>query len=96
MKPAKARAEYVKTHWGQDGTRGAERLKVATLAEGASLVLLGDLVSVVYRTRKGLDQDAVDYEHHFATPRPRLAYSESGLLVIAGGRYRIDERGIIG
>lgn len=88
--------EYVRTHWGQEGHRRPERLRAAILAEGADLILLGDLVSCVYRTRKGIDAEPTDYEHAFATPRPRLAYTPGGLLVIAGGRYTISERGIIG
>lgn len=88
--------DYVSAHWGQEGNRRPERLRAALIGEGAELVLLGDLVSVVYRTQKGLDTEPTDYEHHFATPRPRLAYTRGGLLVIAGGRYRIEDRGIVG
>jgi hypothetical protein len=49
---------------------------------------------VVYRTKKGADQVQTDYEHEFAHPRPRLAYNESG-LIIAGGKYRVETRGIV-
>jgi hypothetical protein len=49
---------------------------------------------VVYRTKKGGDQVLTDYEHEFSHPRPRLAYNESG-LIIAGGKYRVEERGIV-
>ena len=49
---------------------------------------LGELVAVVYRTKGG------NHRHEFRHPRPRLAYNESGLL-IAGGSYRLDARGIV-
>lgn len=88
--------EYEASHWGQRGTRNPERLRAAVIGDGAELVLLGDLVSVTYRTQKGLDREPTDYEHAFGTPRPRLAYTRGGLLVIAGGRYRIEDRGIVG
>ena len=55
-------------------------------------VELGDLVAVVYR--KGQDKVLTDYEHEFEHPRPRLAYNERG-LVIAGGGYRVEERGTV-
>ena len=57
-------------------------------------VELGELVAVVYRTKKGADTVLTDYTHEFAHPRPRLAYNESGLL-IAGGAYRVEVRGIV-
>jgi hypothetical protein len=90
-----ARAEYEAKHWGSRGGRGPERLRVAD-GKG-NLVLLGDLIQVVYRTRKADDEpEGVDYEHEFKRPHPRLAYDSHGLLVIAGGTYRISDRGIIG
>ena len=57
-------------------------------------VELGELVSITYRTKKGDDVELTDYEHEFRGPRPRLAYNESG-LIIAGGRYRVEPRGIV-
>lgn len=92
-----ARASYKVTHWGQEGRRGAEALRVARFTDGDALPALGDLVSLVYRTRKGFDVELVEYEHAFATPLPRLVYDpKSGLLLIAGGKYRVGERGIVG
>ncbi|MFI5243731.1 MAG: hypothetical protein ACHQQR_00780 [Gemmatimonadales bacterium] len=88
-----ARAEYKAKHWGESGSRGSERLRVPT-ADG-HLVLLGELVAVTYRTVKFGDGDS-DYEHKFKGPRPRLVYNAAGGLIIAGGKYRIDDRGIIG
>jgi hypothetical protein len=94
---AEAERDYRDKHWGEQGTRGRERLRVADVTTAGELVLLGDLVSVTYRTRKFGDGDeAADYEHKFATPRPRLAYTAGGLLVIVGGRYKMSDRGIIG
>ena len=49
---------------------------------------LGELVAVIYRTKRG------DHRHEFRGPRPRLAYNKSGLL-IAGGKYRLEGRGIV-
>ena len=77
-------------------TSGEAALRLV-LARDFVLILsveLGELIMVVYRTKKGADQVLTDYEHEFAHPRPRLAYNESGLL-IAGGKYRVETRGIV-
>lgn len=92
---AKGPNSYADLHWGQVGERSSERLRAADPREGRA-VLLGDLVSLVYRTRKGLDRELTDYEHAFKTPRPRLCVTRSGLLLIAGGTYTVEERGIVG
>lgn len=92
---ARNAANYRRLHWGQHGDRPAESLRAAELSRGEELTLLGDLVSVTYRTEKGADGPS-DYEHRFATPRPRLAVTAGGLLVIAGGGYDVTERGIVG
>jgi hypothetical protein len=49
---------------------------------------------VVYWTKKGSDKMLTDYAHELESPRPRLAYNESG-LVIAGGKYCVADRGIV-
>lgn len=52
--------------------------------------------AIVYRTRKGLDVDPVEYEHAFATPLPIAIVSpKSGRLVLVGGGYHVEERGIV-
>jgi hypothetical protein len=68
--------------------------KLSAAAPRIPSVKLGELVVVVYRTKKGDDVELTDYTHEFERPRPRLAYNESG-LVIAGGRYRIEKSGIV-
>lgn len=49
----------------------------------APCVELGELVTLVYRTKSG------EHRHVFHGTAPRLAYNEGGLLVV-GGRYRLD------
>ena len=95
---AAARAEYKKTHWGEAGPRAARRLRVPDVRPSTTLVELGELVAVTYRTRKGGDVRTVNYHHDFkASDRPVLAYSADGKgLYIAGGSYRVTERGIEG
>lgn len=98
-KPAHAaRAEYEKTHWGETGSRASRRLRVPDVSPRITLVELGELVAVTYRTRKGGDVRVVNYHHDFkASDRPVLAYSSDGKgLYIAGGSYRVTERGIEG
>ncbi|MGO8996098.1 MAG: hypothetical protein ACLQVI_22535 [Polyangiaceae bacterium] len=89
---AEARKQYERDHWGQNGAEKVRKLPAAD--PRVPSVELGELIMVVYRTKKGADQVLTDYEHEFAHPRPRLAYNESG-LIIAGGRYRIETRGIV-
>jgi hypothetical protein len=89
---AEALKQYERDHWG---LKGAEKVRKLSAADPSiPSVELGELVMVVYRTKKGTDQVLTDYEHEFAHPRPRLAYNESG-LIIAGGKYRVEERGIV-
>ncbi len=89
-----AAREYVKTHWGLRGPVESRRVRVADpFAEVP--VEMGALVSVTYRTRKGLDRKLVDYEHFFERPLPRLCFTSGG-IIIAGGGYKIDPRGIVG
>jgi hypothetical protein len=89
-----AAREYVKTHWGLRGPVECRRLRVPNpFAE--TPVEMGALVAVVYRTRKGVDRELVDYEHEFERPLPRLCFTSAG-LIIAGGGYRVDTRGIVG
>jgi hypothetical protein len=84
--------QYEHDHWGQ---KGAEKVRKLSAADPrVPSVELGELISVTYRTKKGADVVLTDYEHEFAHPRPRLAYNESG-LIIAGGKYRVEVRGIV-
>jgi hypothetical protein len=91
----KAKKDYRRVHGGLRGNGRA----VETVAANPLLPLveLGQLVSVVYRTRKGKDHMPTDYHHEFsARGLPLLAFEKgTSLLVIAGGIYHVNERGII-
>jgi hypothetical protein len=88
-------AEYERVHWGQ---KGHYRVRSGIAADPSlPLVELGALVRVVYRTKKGNDRVLTDYHHDFSERGlPVLAYEpRTTLLVISGGIYRVNERGII-
>jgi len=87
---------YERSHWGQTGAVDWRKFAVADPFHDQT-VELGQLVSIVYRTKKGRDRELTDYEHDFRKELPRLAFTLEGrLLVIAGGSYRVSERGIVG
>jgi hypothetical protein len=83
---------YRRDHWGQPGPHGVRGLSAAD--PRILSIELGELVAVVYRTKKGEDTRLTDYEHHFSRPLPVLSYNDTG-LIIAGGKYHVTERGII-
>ena len=89
---SEASKQYKRDHWGQRGTGKVQKLSAAD--PRIPSVELGELISITYRTKKGDDVVLTDYEHEFRGPRPLLAYNESG-LIIAGGRYRVEPRGIV-
>lgn len=93
----RADREYRKTHWGQK-PRTVVAVDAADPRGALALPALGKLYSVCYETKKGKDRQAVLYEHIFKKPRPLLLYAphEKGRLLVAGGGYRVDERGIVG
>jgi len=84
--------QYKRDHRGQDGPRGVRGFRAAD--PRILSIELGDLIAVIYRTKKGEDTRLTDYEHHFARPFPVLSYNHTG-LIIAGGKYHVTERGII-
>lgn len=93
----KALAEYRRSHWGLSGD-GKVRDGRAPDPRAGTLVQLGELVSVVYLTRKLGDLAPTEYEHDFGRGGrglPLLAYNRTG-LVIVGGAYRVTARGIVG
>jgi len=89
-----AQTDYRETHWGDKGKGRAPLLRVADPREGTAPVL-GTLIEVVYETTKAGER--AEWEHAFDAPRPKLLYSvRSRLLMIAGGAYTVNERGIVG
>lgn len=89
--------EYRRSHWGLGG-EGKVREGKAPDPRAGTLVQLGELVSVVYLTRKLGDLAPTEYEHDFGREGrglPLLAYNKTG-LVIVGGSYRVTARGIVG
>ena len=88
-----AERSYVDTHWGVEPGELIEAT-AASPKRGEVLPALGELVQVVYRTQKA--EDFADWEHTFIAPRPLLAYSGDGRLVVAGGAYQVTQRGIEG
>jgi hypothetical protein len=88
--------EYSRSHWGDRGERGPGLVRVPNA--GSGLVLLGELVSIGYATRKGRS-GYDDWVHEFSEPYPLLTYARDGSgLVIARGtsKYRVETRGIVG
>jgi hypothetical protein len=65
----------------------------------APLVELGALVSVEYETIKTGDGPSI-YHHAFGDRhgrgRPVLVVNGEGRLLIVGGKYRVQRRGIVG
>jgi len=90
----KATATYRATHWGK-GSRGIVDTMRAADPKAGPLVALGELESVTYRTHK-LGDGPSTYVHKFAAgARPVLAHNPGG-LVIVGGAYTVNVRGIVG
>lgn len=103
---AAAIREYSRTHWGAEG----QGQRVAGDVALEPLTELGPGLSIAYTTRKGADRDLVDWDHEwgkgasgkFIVPAvkehrcavPRCA--TKGRLALAGGTYRVTDRGIVG
>lgn len=91
----RGRAYYRELHWGEAGGQGVQQQRVADPSEGPP-VLMGVLSSVSYLSDKRGDGPSV-YTHDFSRPLPGLAVSpRSGLLLVTGGGYTVEERGIVG
>ncbi len=87
---------YQRDHWGEPGPSPSMRALAAADPRRGSIEL-GALVRVVYRTQKGGDRVLTDYHHDFSGPRPVLAYEpRTELLLILGGNYHVETRGIVG
>lgn len=98
-----AQREYERKHWGHKARGVARSLEVVDPSHG-SLVELGRLDRVEYVTSKKGDPARATYFHDFEGERPVLAFHvcarsrcpDRGKLVIAGGSYRVEDRGIVG
>lgn len=92
-----ARREYARTHWGIPG-RG--ELRDGRVLVGAASVL-GRGTRITYTTRKGTDAALVDYVHEWgegargAFEAPWIV-RQGERVALAGGTYRVNERGIVG
>lgn len=84
-------ASYKAMHWGQAGKGMREGLAPDP---SKPCTALGELHSVVYITQKGKDRAPTEYEHTFSRPRPVLVFNEDGLLIV-GGAYKVETRGIV-
>lgn len=93
-----ARARYAALHWGERGPRSLSRWEAPDPRSGP-LVELGALIAIEYETEKTGDGLSI-YRHEFGdrTGRgcPVLAVTTDRRLVIAGGSYRVRDRGIVG
>jgi len=84
--------EYEEFHWGNR----ADSIEQVIIPDAPkTLVLIGDLEGVIYRTAKGKrKQESWVHFHDERTP-PKLAYDpQTHQLYILGGKYRITPRGI--
>jgi hypothetical protein len=92
-----AEAFYRTFHWGRRGARAGRLVEVPRVFPGEPLAELGEMTLVGYGTRKGGERVASEYVHEFKRPYPTLAYSlRERALVICGGGYRVEARGIVG
>ncbi len=92
----RARAAYKETHWGRPQTQ-IIKTRVVDPSAGP-LVVLGELTDISYQTRKGREPVTI-YTHDFGRTLPQLCFVPGvrrGGLVIAGGSYRVEGRGIVG
>jgi hypothetical protein len=88
-----ARGSYKRHHWGLTGPRGARELRCAD--PSGPVTEMGLLYAVEYLSEKGDDGESM-YRHELEAPYPVLAFDRAGLLLIAGGGYKVEERGIVG
>lgn len=79
-------------HWGEE-PQNKQKGRAPKVSAGEVLYELGELVEIVYETSKG--GEIYEWIHKFEEPRPRLASTESGGLVIVGGGYSVEARGIV-
>ncbi len=85
---------YRRLHWGKDG-KGAIQLDAPDPRAGP-VTVLGELRAVEYDTRKGSDVELITYVHAFKGKKPFLCVNGKGRLLICGGSYVVETRGIVG
>lgn len=89
----KAFSGYHSFHWGREPKEVIQFHNVIQVPD--VVVVLGDLTAVIYRTRKG-EEGMVHYIHSFSNPAPKLTCdTDMRQLFIMGGRYHIEDRGIV-
>lgn len=89
-----AKRTYEGFHWGNRPTR--VRKQRVSVPRGP-LVEIGTLVAVEYETAKGGKKSHV-YRHEMGEDsgvKPKLAFDKKKKLHIVGGRYKIEDRGIV-
>lgn len=85
---------YARLHWGQFGNRDVKKMDVGDPRQ--VLTVLGVLSRVEYVTKKGHDKSLVTYFHDFSKREPPLlVVDRDGKLLIAGGIYKVETRGIV-
>lgn len=85
---------FKRLHWGQEG-KGAIVLDAPDPNDGP-VTVLGELRAVEYDTKKGRDEELVTYVHGFSRKKPFLCVNAKGRLLICGGSYVVETRGIVG
>lgn len=80
-------------HWGRNPHKALLFKNVKQIPR--TVVVLGELTGVIYRTIKGNDSPTL-YVHSFNEPMPLLCMDIDGTqLYILGGRYHIENKGIV-
>jgi hypothetical protein len=93
--PEQAAALYEWLHHGAPAPKRSTRWE-APNPRAVPLVELGALSAIEYATRKGNDAPAI-YRHVFALDgMPVLAVNAGLRLLVIGGTYTVDDRGIVG
>jgi len=89
----RAAGDYERMHWG-DPASELYASEAPRVRRGDVLAALGELTEISYDTAKAGEH--YRWVHEFRTPLPTLATTEAGRLVIVGGGYVVNERGIVG
>jgi hypothetical protein len=88
-----AARSYKKHHWGLQHRKAARYLRCADPT--GPVTEMGELFAIEYLSEKG-DDGPSHYRHEFDSALPVLCFDKAGLLLIAGGDYRTEERGVVG